>query len=151
MIPLYAITPLIMLYKVCVSFVLSGTQLYIHYTIYFILSGTQLNSCSLVHVHIKSLSKLHEDPISFCLVCLYDGWLLLFYFRDCHRIVTLNGFCPLSNPPPPLFLTDNIKINSIPNQECQRAQLFNILDQTKSNEKYMPFLHYISSFQGTSY
>ena len=35
--------------------------------------------------------------------------------RECRQItfVTLNGFCPL-NPPTPLFLTDNIKMDRIP-------------------------------------
>ena len=65
---------------------------------------------------------------------------LFIWLRDCLQItfVTLNGLCPLSkNPPPPLNLTDNIKMD--------------VVYQTKSNEKCMPFLHYISSFEGTTF
>ena len=65
---------------------------------------------------------------------------LFIWLRDCLQItfVTLNGLCPLSkNPPPPLNLTDNIKMD--------------VVHQTKSNEKCMPFLHYISSFEGTTF
>ena len=51
----------------------------------------------------------------------------------------LNGFCPLSKKkqkPSPLFLTDNIKMDKIP---------------TKIKWKIHTFLHFISSFEGTSY
>ena len=41
------------------------------------------------------------------------------------------------NPPTPQFLMENIKKD--------------IEYQLKSNEKCMPFLHYISIFEGTSY
>ena len=49
--------------------------------------------------------------------------------------VTLNGFCPLTvkqKNATPLFLTDNIKMDRIP---------------TKSDEKDMPLLFCISSFE----
>ena len=67
---------------------------------------------------------------------------------DCRQItyVTLYGFCPLSKPPPShpplLFLTDNIMYIDWDG--------YWIVYQTKSNKKYMPFLHYISSFESTS-
>ena len=63
---------------------------------------------------------------------------------DCQQIifVILNRFCLLSNPTPhpptpSVFSTDNIKMDRIP--------------KPKSDEKHIPFLHCISSFEGTSY
>ena len=48
------------------------------------------------------------------------------YIRDCRQItfvITLNGFCPLSNPPTPLFLMDKTKLD--------------MESEAKLNEKYM--------------
>ena len=60
--------------------------------------------------------------------------LAIFNFRDHHQIsfFTLNIFS--SKKAIPLFLTDNIKMDGIP---------------TKIKYKYIPFLHCISSFEGT--
>ena len=44
---------------------------------YQITTSTQLTSCSLVHVHIKSLSKLDNwmrIPHIFLVICVYDGY-----------------------------------------------------------------------------
>ena len=49
-------------------------------------------------------------------------------------LVKQSGF--VKKTPHPLFLMDNIKMDRIP---------------TKLNEKYIPFLHFISSFEFTSY
>ena len=59
--------------------------------------------------------------------------------RDGQQItfVKLNGFCQLrKNSLTPLFLMDNIKMDSIP---------------TKINRKKRPLLHCISGFESTSY
>ena len=45
---------------------------------YQITSSIQLTSCLLVHVHIKSLSKLHENPISFWLYVFMATMATLF-------------------------------------------------------------------------
>ena len=55
--------------------------------------------------------------------------------------VLLNEFClltppPPPPPPPPLLLMDNIKIDGMP---------------TKPKKKLMPFLHCISTLEGTLY
>ena len=62
---------------------------------------------------------------------------LLLHVKDCQQVIfpTLKRFCPSSKKnPTPLFLTENIKIDRIP-----------------TKIRCMPFLHCISSFEGTSY
>ena len=103
------------------------TLYYILYTVRYLAKQLFISTCS----HQKFVNYMRISFLSAQYVFMMDGY---YYFILGTVIVTLNGFCPLSKHPPPphpLFLTDNIKINSIPNQEYQRAQLFNILDQTE--------------------
>ena len=56
----------------------------------------------------------HFEKLLFC-----SAGNLLKLLWDCQQItlVMLNGFCPLSKPPPPLlplFLMDKIKMDGIP-------------------------------------
>ena len=63
----------------------------------------------------------------------------LIKIRDCQHIkfITLNRFCLLSaKVPTTLFLKDTMKLDEI--------------YQAKLNEKYMPVLQGISSFEGAS-
>ena len=65
--------------------------------------------------------------------------------RDCQQItfVMLNKFCPLSRKnPTPVLNRQYIKMDRIPKRNQRKP---------KPSKKYMPFLHYISSFEGTSY
>ena len=60
--------------------------------------------------------------------------------RDCQQItfVMLNGFCQLSESPPPY--------------PCSLRTMAKWIEyQPKLNERYIPFLQCISSFEGTSY
>ena len=53
---------------------------WLYYLRYQVISSIQLNLCSLVHVHIKSFSKLDEDSIFLAYISL---WLLV-YVRYIH-------------------------------------------------------------------
>ena len=67
----------------------------------------------------------------------FDHFHLVYHFtvplRDCRQMafVMLNKFCPLSKtPPPPLLLTDNIKMNGIPTKI--RLAIFNNKKQERN-------------------
>ena len=112
----------------------------------FVVSETLRSiSCSLsqlveffVHVFIDG-GNLSRKELGSSIRCFMDLSAIV-DIKNCRQIISvmLNGFCPLSmmkTLPAPLFLMDNIKTNGI---------------RPKSNEKYIPFLYCISSFEGTS-
>ena len=76
------------------------------------------------YIHQASKRGIHESKVS---------------IKDCRQItfVTLNRFCPLSKRRHPI---------------CSWRTISKWMEYLlKSNRKYIPFLHCISSFDGTSY
>ena len=66
-----------------------------------------------------NLTKLHFKILIYLFLISNSVWAI-FSLRDHQQItfVTLNRFCPLSKPPPPihLFLTDKTKLDGIPSK-----------------------------------